>query len=310
MLAAFYLPNSSGYSGYYDNIGNMRNMGFELVLNATPIRTKDLQWDINLNLTTYQNKITYIADANKTNRIDNVYGYSSGNQYYGEGQPLYTWYLIKYAGVNEEGQALYWQDVYLKDENGNNVMDEQGFPIVTGQTTTTNAANATHHLCGTALPDAYGGFGTSFRWKDFDLAVDFTYQIGGKVYDSGYNNSMSAIRGSQIHVDALKAWTADNTGSNIPLFEYNNINMASASDRFLTSASYLCLQNVNIGYNLPANICKKIGLGGVRVYATGNNLWLWSKRQGLDPRQSISGGTSNERYSPIRSISGGITLTF
>ena len=310
MLAAFYLPNSSGYSGYYDNIGNMRNMGFELVLNATPIRTKDLQWDINLNLTTYQNKITYIADANKTNRIDNVYGYSSGNQYYGEGQPLYTWYLIKYAGVNEEGQALYWQDVYLKDENGNNVMDEQGFPIVTGQTTTTNAANATHYLCGTALPDAYGGFGTSFRWKDFDLAVDFTYQIGGKVYDSGYNNSMSAIRGSQIHVDALKAWTADNTGSNIPLFEYNNINMASASDRFLTSASYLCLQNVNIGYNLPANICKKIGLGGVRVYATGNNLWLWSKRQGLDPRQSISGGTSNERYSPIRSISGGITLTF
>ena len=70
------------------------------------------------------------------------------------------------------------------------------------------------------------------------------------------------------------------------------------------------LKHITLGYNLPKKLVKKIGLENLRVYATGDNLWLWSKRQGLDPRQSISGGTSNEYYSPVRTISGGITLTF
>ncbi len=306
MLSAFYLPTSSGYSGYYDNVGDMTNIGFELGLNATPIRTRDLKWDITLNLTTYKNEISYLADANKTSVVDGVHGYSSSNHYYGEGEPMYTWYLVKYAGVYNNpddpsdpnnGKALYWKDA--TDENGN--------PI---QTTTTNASEATRHLCGTALPDVYGGFGTSLSWKGFDLSFDFTYQIGGKVYDYGYASSMGGSRGTQIHTDMLNAWTPTNTNTSVPRFEYNDTYMAYSSDRWLTSASYLCLQNVNIGYTLPAKLCHKIGIEGIRVYATGNNLWLWSKRQGLDPRQTITGDISADYYSPVRTISGGITLTF
>ena len=311
MLAWFTLPASYGFMGYYDNVGDMTNTGFELVLDGSVIRTKDFEWGINLNLTTYKNKITYIADENKTMKVDGVYGYQGSGYYYGEGQPMYTFYMPKFAGVDPEtGDALYWQNEYQLDANGDQVMGEDGYPIVIGQKTTTNASEASNYLCGSALPDLYGGFGTHLSYKGFDLSVDFSYQIGGLVKDSGYASAMSAQKGSALHEDLFNAWTPTNTGSNIPRFEYNYTYMAYSSDRFLTDASYLCLQNITLGYNLPKKLVKKIGLENLRVYATGDNLWLWSKRQGLDPRQSISGGTSNEYYSPVRTISGGITLTF
>jgi len=314
MLAWFTLPPSFGYSGYYDNIGNMNNKGLEIELDGKILRTKDLEWGVNLNFTTYKNKITKMPTENKTELCDGVRGYSSGNYFYGEGEEMYTWHMIQYAGVDPEtGEALYWKDVTEKvlDADGNVVKDEYGLDkeIVTSRETTKKASEATQHLCGGALPWGYGGFGTTFAWKGLDFSIDFTYQLGGKVYDSGYANSMDNTRGHALHVDLQNAWTAENTNTNIPLFTVNNTNMAYQSDRFLTSASYLCLQNINIGYTLPKNWVAKAGLTNVRIYATGANLWLWSKRQGLDPRQSITGANSAAYYSPIRTISGGITLT-
>ena len=293
MLAFFSLPVSYGYSGYYDNVGDMRNSGVELELNGDIIRTKDFTWSANFNFTAYKNKITSMPEEKKATTVDGVKGYAGGGYFYGEGQPIYTWYMAKYAGVDKEtGEALYYKD----SENG--------------ETTTTNASEATMHLCGTALPDAYGGFGTSVSYKGFDFSMDFTYQLGGKIYDSSYSSLMSISRGRSFHADLLDAWTPSNTSSDIPRIQYGDSYAAYTSDRFLVSGSYLSLQDVTLGYTLPRALCSKIGINKVRVYATGSNLWLWSKRQGLDPRQSITGATSNEYYSPIRTISGGITVTF
>ncbi|MCD8291816.1 MAG: TonB-dependent receptor [Prevotella sp.] len=316
MLAWFTLPPSYGYTGYYDNIGNMANTGVEVELNGTVIRTKDFEWGLNLNFTSYKNKITSMPTENKTTMVDGVRGYSSSNYYYGEGEPVYTWYLPKFAGVDPAtGDALYWKDIieYEYDAEGNQVYDEYGIAkyTVTGQETTTNASEATMHLCGTALPKCYGGFGTTFTFKGFDLSADFTYQLGGKVYDSSYQSLMGAGGiGYAYHADLENSWTTDNMYTNVPRLEYNYTYMASTSDRFLVSGSYLCLQNLNLGYTLPKNSLSKIGINNLRVYVTGTNLWLWSKRQGLDPRQSITGSTSNAYYSPMRTISGGLTVTF
>ena len=83
------------------------------------------------------------------------------------------------------------------------------------------------------------------------------------------------------------------------------------SDRFLTSASYLSLQNVNLGYNLPRKWVKALGLQNVRFYAAGDNLFYLSKRRGFDPRGSFSGSVdSNYSYSTTRTISGGVKVTF
>ena len=296
MLAFFALPASSGWSGYYDNIGNMQNMGVEVELDGTPIRTKDFEWGLNVNFTAYKNKITSIADENKTTVVEGSEGYQSGMNYYGEGLPLYTFYMPKYAGVNEKGQSLF----YKTDADGN-------------ITTTTTPGDATYYLCGTALPWAYGGFGTRFSYKGFDLSVDFNYQLGGQIYDSDYAGMMGITgtgRGNAIHADLLNSWTPENPNSNIPQLIIDDPSATTTSDRFLIGASYLSLQNLNFGYTFPTKLTSKIGVGKLRLYLTATNLWLWSKRQGLDPRQSITGGASTAYYSAMRTISGGITVTF
>ena len=302
MLFSFPLAPSFGYTSYFANVGDMRNRGFELDFNVTPIKTNDLTWDIRLNLTQYKNKITYLPEERKTMVVDGVPGYSSGNYYYGEGEALYTFRLKKYAGVNENGESVWYKNV--TDDNGN----------VTGMTTTSAYEDADYYLCGTALPDVYGGFGTSLSYKGFDFSIDFTYQLGGQVYDGDYASMMASptadLKGTNFHADLLNSWSPENTGSNIPRFQFNDIYSTSASDRFLTSASYLSLQNINLGYTLPSSITRKMQIEKIRVYVTADNIWYWSKRQGLDPRQSITGSATSSYYSPMRTISGGITLTF
>ena len=162
------------------------------------------------------------------------------------------------------------------------------------------------------LPKAYGGFGTSVEWNGIDFSIDFQYQLGGKVYDSAYAGMMALTnnRGSALHVDMLNAYSASNTGSSIPRLVYGDSYAASTSDRFLTSASYLSLQNITLGYTLPKKWTSKIDLQKVRIYFVADNIWTWSKRQGLDPRRYITGDSGNGYYSSIRTISGGITVTF
>jgi len=304
MLFTFPLPPSYGWSSFYDNIGDMRNKGIEADLKGTLIKTRDFKWDLRLNLTSNNNKIIYLPEERKTmTTVEGIKGYSSGNKFFGEGMSLYPFYLRKFAGVNEKGEALYYRSE--KNEAGE----------YTGETTTvTNPSDATEYLLGTSLPDLFGGFGTGFTYKGFDLSVDFAYQIGGFVYDGDYQtfmtNPQATRKGFAFHADLLNSWTPENTDSNIPRFQFGDLYTTYSSDRFLTDASFLSLQNINVGYTLPARICRSLGMEKLRIYGVCDHVWLWAKRQGLDPRQNVDGSTTSAYYAPVRTFSGGITLTF
>ncbi len=112
MLCFVYVPFSGGYTGSYDNVGDMVNRGVEVDLHFTPIRTKDLSWMINLNATHYKNKITMLNDDNKGSMLDGHPGYVSDPYFYGEGLPMHTFRLKKYAGVTADGESSW----YVKDE--------------------------------------------------------------------------------------------------------------------------------------------------------------------------------------------------
>lgn len=166
----------------------------------------------------------------------------------------------------------------------------------------------------TSLPDLYGGFGTTVAFYGFDLSVNFTYSIGGYAFDYGYYSTMGSpgtSGGSNIHRDVLKSWTPEHKNTDIPRFRYQDLYTAGYCDRFLEDASYLNLQNINFGYTFPKRWLKKLSIESLRIYLSCENVFYWSKREGFDPRQSFSGDdVSNTRYSPIRVISGGITLKF
>ena len=302
MLYWVTVPSSQGYSGYYGNVGDMRNSGVEFAINATAIRSHNVNWDIYLNATNYSNKIIRLPEANKKKTVEGHSGYATGNKFVGEGLSLNTFLMPKYAGVEPTtGLSMWYKDV--TDEATGKVTRE----------TTTKYSEATDYLCSVPTPILYGGFGTSISFWNFDLSVDFTYSIGGKAYDSGYASLMN-VPGSQvgynIHKDVLKGWTPENTNTDIPRFQANDQNVVSMSDRFLTNASYLNFQRAQFGYNLPKSLLSKVKINSVRFYVTADNICYWSVRKGFDPRYSFTGATSDAVCSPVRTVSGGVTITF
>ena len=301
MLYYVTIPISYGFAGYYDNIGDMRNSGIEFAINGNIMSLQNFSWDAYANFTHYTNKILMLPDTHKNRNIGGYEGYASGNKFVGEGLPLNTFLMPKYAGVDKtNGLPMWYKDVVQEDGT---IMQE----------TTTEYSDASEYLCDDPTPLLYGGFGTSFNIGNFDISASFTYSIGGLTYDGGYAGYMAppgGTVGSNYHEDVLKAWSPDNKDSDVPRFVYNDQNINASSDRFLVDASYLNFQNAQIGYNFPAYMLSKAGISRLRLYAVCDNIWYWSYRQGLDPRQSLSGSTSAETYSPIRTISLGLNLTF
>ncbi len=300
---------SQGYSSVYKNVGDMNNYGVEGDFHFNLVNTKNVQWDINLNASYLKNRVVSLADNVKDSKAydkdGNEYeGFTSGSFFVAEGSSMYSWYLYDFAGVDPAtGKSLWWKNT--QDEEGN----------VTGRETTDDYSEATKYMTGvTTLAPVFGGFGTSLSAYGFDFSINFTYQVGGKQYDSTYATFMysptSSQTGYNFHKDLLNAWTPQNQSLEVPRFQYADSYSNASSTRFLTSASYLNLQNINVGYTLPAKFTRKFLVSSLRLYVSAENLWYWSARKGFDPRQSFSSSTTASNYSPMRTISGGITVKF
>ena len=301
------VPESQGTRGYYNNIGDIRNTGVELTLTGHIFRTKDFDWSVTANLAHNKTKILKL-DSSKKNQYGGFYEKSAMDYtlyWYKEGGPLYNGYLHKYAGVNEKGEALYWVD---EDVAENEITGHPGKKL---SYTTTNASKASMYETGSLLPKVSGGLSTTVSYKGFDASLSFDFQIGGKVYDMKYAGLMSPMTenssgGAAIHKDYLKSWSTNNTSSNLPRWQFGDDN-GQVSDRFLTNAGYFNFQSFTLGYTLPKNLVPYFSK--IRVYCSGENLGFISARKGLDPRYSYDGVTGTS-YSPTRNISGGIQLTF
>ena len=283
---------SLGYTAVPMNVGSMTNSGVEIDLNYQIMANKKFNWSVNLNATFVKNKINKLHPDLNGKLIDS-------DRIYEEGESMYRMYLVDYAGVDEKtGEALYW----AKDDNGNAIKTPE-------YSTAENYKVATDDM----MPTVYGGLGTTFEAYGFDASIQLSYQLGGKIYDSGYRRLMhggaSSSAGWNWHKDIYNAWTPENPTSNIPRLNASDKYTNSASTRWLTSSDYLSINNITVGYTLPQQLVKKVMLDKVRVYFTADNVALISARKGLDPRQSYISATT-ALYTPIRTISGGISLTF
>ena len=292
------VAGSNGYTQYPMNVGTMTNRGLELDLSYDIIKTHDITLSVNANATLLKNKIDELHSDLNGKWID-------GNRIYEEGQSMYRLYIADWAGVNPEtGEAEYW--VWDADDAGNKTRVRTSDYTLANQT---DNRVATDDL----LPDMYGGFGLSATAYGFDASIQFAYQLGGQVLDQGYlylmHASASSDAGGAWHKDILNAWTPTNTNTNVPRLNAGDRYTAYTSTRFLTSASYLSINNVTVGYTLPKNLTRKIGLNSVRVYFVGDNLALFAKRKGLDPRQGFVSSIPYT-YTQLRTISGGLSVSF
>ena len=344
MLYAFSVAPSNGYSSYWDNVGDLHNTGVELDLNYNPFHTKDIDWSINLNATYLRNRIDYIHEDNKAATVftangREVEGFTSGSFFFAEGESMYTWRLKEFAGVNEQGQNTWYKNTYegaydandperwidnwyapdgtvfTDDTKANYTGDAKDLKRHwTGRKATTNWSDADYYLSEeTTLAPVFGGFGTTLKLYGFDFSINCSYQIGGKQYDSGYAQFMSSpttSAGYNFHKDLLNAWNANNASTDIPQMVWGDTYSTATSTRFLTNASYLNIENINVGYTFPSNWTRKALINSLRIYASAENVYYWSKRKGFDPRQSYSSMTNPTYYSPMRTFSLGLKLTF
>ena len=299
------VPLSAGNpTGYYPvNVGSIVNNGFELTLEGILINTSDMQWSLNMNLSHYRNKILSLDPSVSEE------GIKGGNYIYKIGGSLYEAYMRKYAGVNPENGKAQW---YRK------VLDKDG--AWTGESEITETfADASQYELGSVLPKLYGGFGTTFKAYGFDLSAQFSFQLGGRYYDGTYQALMhtSSGIGTAWHKDALDSWSETNKGSDIPRLDGDTSVGQTAVSNYLISSNYLSVNNITLGYTFPESVTSYLKISGLRIYVAGDNLAVKSARKGVDPRYSMGlgsltsgSGLNSGSYSAMRTITGGVTLTF
>lgn len=280
-------PLSSGITKEWQNVGTMYNRGIEIQLNADLIKTDDFIWNVDFNLTHFKNKITKLPQEEIV----------TGSHKLMKGKSIYEFYLLDFVKVDpENGQTLY----------ATNETNEQGNPVYT-----TNRKEGAKNYCGSAIPDFYGAMGHSFSWKGLEINFMFTYQIGGKAYDYPYVKLMQPSRlGWALHPDIKKRWQKPGDITDVPRMEIGNSDLATASDRFLLSTSFLALKSAGLNYNFPKHIAQTLDLSNIRLYISGENLFLLSKRKGFTPQQSFDGSQEAATYSPARLVTIGLNISF
>ena len=322
------VANSNGYGSIPMNIGSMTNSGFEVELNANIINNRNFKWSVFANATYVKNEINELHPELNGE-------YISGSDILREGDSMYQKYLVKYQGVDPNtGLALY-EAKWTADQWFKKTMSEADYKALTAEgneeaynaaveaynkkpetyvTSDWNVAYDTgREATGDLMPDVYGGFGTTIEFHGFDFGISFSYQLGGKIWDYSYQDLMHggaiADVGSNWHKDIANAWTPENPHTDVPRLNTQDKFTNSNSDRWLVSSNYLSINNITLGYTLPKNITRSLGLNSVRIYGAADNVALFCARKGMDPRQSYTMSTT-ATYGALRTISGGIKVTF
>ncbi len=310
LLFAVPKPLSSGITSRDENVGTMFNSGVEADISIDVVKTNKFDWTFSANATTFKNEFTELPQEEII----------SGTKKLMVGHSIYDYWLREWKGVNpEDGRALY------RANPTNYATDKAAFDAnpastaildykIAGQDTLTyNSNKAKYHYNGSAIPDFFGSITNNFRFGNFNLLVMLTGQVGGKVYDGTYASLMDPGNyGASLHTDILNRWQKDGDIANVPRMDgnaTNRTNFGAASDRWLIDASYLNIRSVVLSYDIPSAIMKKLDLANLKLYASGENLWLFSARKGMAVQQSFTGVTSND-YVPSRIITLGVNLTF
>lgn len=291
--------NVSGGRPYnWENLGAMRNQGIEFELNVDIFKKKDLQWTVSLVGSHYSNKILTLPAENRADGI-------VSNRYFKlmEGKSRYEYYTYMYAGMDEKGNAMWYTDE----------VDDNNQPTGKKTTTTTYSDAKKYYLGKSALPDFNGGLNTTVNYKGIDLSIATAFQIGGWAFDYNYLDGMSNSFYVGHNRDMWDTFNPETGKGKYPIWNADNSSNSytQTSDAHLIKASYFSIRNITLGYSLPKSWMSRMGIGSIRVFLSADNLALWSKRQGFDPRISMYGdNTDYGGYSPMRVISGGVNLTF
>ena len=297
---------STGLSSRLDNVGILANNGFEFELGVDIIKTQNVYWNVAINGATVSTFLKeFPSDIANDPRLNGCF--QDGPYLRGKNKPYRNWYFKKYAGVDPQtGRETFWKKVSedITDADGNVIGSR-----VLGHERTYDFNEGSYYEIGDQMPDVTGGLRTSFRWKGFDFMLVCAYQIGGLQMDSSAIELYSPNRfGFNISKDLVRnTWTPENPYATFPKAQSNAEWMFRSTDASLRDASYFFLKTVNIGYTLPQKWTRKFNVESLRIFFSGDNLWMKSVYDGFDPR--MNGGSSEFlAFRQPRTFTFGVTL--
>lgn len=307
----------TGVTRIWQNVGKMKNKGIEIALGGDIIRTNDLMWSLDVNLGHNVNQLT---DIYKTRNSDGTYSAKpviigddldiagSASRILEIGLPVDTYYMPEWAGVNPDDGKPMWYKV-TRDAAGNEIE----------RTKTSTYAQASQEKLDKASPDVFGGITTALKWKKFDLNALFGYSIGGKLYSYArqeYDSDGTYTDRNQMKLmDGWKRWEKAGDIATHPIARYNNQDKGnSMSSRYVESNDFFRMRSLAIGYNFDL---KKYKVRNLRVYLSGENLFVLTKYSGVDPEipvkednQAILFSAGPSVYPVARKFMFGLNVSF
>ena len=292
------VPHSTGYSTIFKNIGSVRNQGVDIMVNATPIQG-EFTWNSTLNLNFNKNEITKLGDTDADIYMDD---WVNGGTILRVGESMGSFY-----GVVREG--IWTVEDY---EAGKCEKTQIGHA----------RRSESKEILGKGLPDWTGSWINNFSYKGFDLTVDFQFVWGVDAWQrfmhSTYDRFGITNGLKNILYDAYDGTNPETMQQMIYLANSGHKGGDTTSDsQWICNGSYLRLNMLQLGYTFDSSIAKKIGLSGLRVYASGNNLFLITASDflGYDPESTSSTSKFGQNmtffsYPRARTFTFGVNVTF
>lgn len=289
------VPYYYGYTIQEQNLGDMKNEGIEITLNAE-FDIGPVQWITNFNLASNRNKIL------KLNQQGEYVGrVSDGGKYLKEGEEAGLFFLYQWVGVDPQTGDPLW-------------LDGEG---VTSTSPPENRwridDNLERHrkVYGSNQPDFFGGFNNSFIYKGIQLDMSFTYSYGNKMYNGSKATLLtySTGEGNNLSTDILDYWKIAGHVTDIPALRNSSITfpeeatsndatydytVSRESSRFLEDGSFVRLKTIQLSYRVPPAFLKRTNniVRDFKIYVRGTNLLTFTNYSGLDPEVSAFGSNA------------------
>ncbi len=305
------VPESTGYSSIMDNIGAVSNHGFDILVTAYPIQTKDFQWTSTLNLGFNKNKVEKLDEGASVDPVSGkrqilTDGFVGYDMLIREGEALSTFYGYKRAGIYD-GHPENWDATTMN------------IPSIVGEKVTYKQ----RQILGNGLPDWTGSFINTFNYKNFDLTLDLQFSMGADIMQEYYHSTLARFLTNGIDRLYEEAWhpTLNPNGVEQAL-RLNNFGMGAnnqADSDWICDGSYLRFNLLQLGYTFDSAACRSLGITALRVYANLNNFWLLCSDdyKGYDPDNSTRLGSNNWganrqffSYPRPKTFSFGVNVTF
>ena len=290
------VPGISGTLPGLQNIGEIRNRGFELSASWSDKIGDDWRYNVGANLSTIDNKVLSL--------INKDYSIISGPSRVSEGYPIGYFYGYKVAGVYQNEDDIRFSPI---NSVASVTPGDLKFEDVDGDGKITDKDRT---MIGNPTPDFTYGFNVGLGWKNFDLNVDMMGVYGNEIYRDWGSSSYAQLN---YRIEQLDRWHGEGTSNWEPLLDPSHKINQEASTYFIEDGSFFRIRNIELGYRFDKSLLNRIKVQALRVYANVQNPKTWSKNGGYTPEiggSAISFGIDGGGYPMPTVYTIGFNLTF